>query len=100
MDNNTLIETQPVIEQPKVPFETPVLPENPVVTEANEAKSDNQSTEKSSPTEAVANIPNEVVAVEVSTEIPKPSAGFPIQSEGKGASRIVVEKIIGKIANL
>jgi len=96
MSDNTIIETQPIVEQPKVDLETPAVTGIPII----EVPSDNPDTQISTATEIPVEIPEEPISVEVAKEIPKPSAGFPIENGGSGASEIVEEKIVGETANL
>ena len=97
--DNTQIETQPKtigrVETPTVPAEIPVetsgFVEPTVFTPV----------ELPAGREIVPPAPIEgSVEVKTTTEVPKPSAGFPIKPESKGTSKIVLEKIQNITENL
>ncbi len=92
--NNT-IETQPIGR-----VETPITPEVPAEMGSIETSVSNINLEESPKQEISVTKAEEPVGVEVSTEVPKPSAGFAIDPKKTGASRIVLEKLIGAIENL
>ena len=97
MDNNTQIENLPVgagIENSVIPaeFETK--------TEATVASPVVPPITVSSQSETIVKPVEESAGVEVGADTPKTSAGFPIESKSAGASRIVLEKLIGAVANL
>ncbi len=96
MSDNTIIETQPIVEQPKVGLETPVVTEIPRI----EIPNNNPDTQVPLATETPVEIPEESISIEVVKETPTPSAGFPIKEGASGASRILLEKLIGAVANL
>jgi len=93
--DNTRIETQPT-----VGIETPIIPEASVEVGVTEVPPVIPPEEVLPKEEASAEILESPVGVEFSTETPKPSAGYQIQPGNQGASRIVLEKLTNKIANL
>jgi len=97
--DNTNIETQSKIigrsEIPTVPTEITV--ETSDLTEPTTITPVELPIEK----EVVSSEPIEgSIEVEATTEILKPSAGFPIRPESKGSSKIVLEKIRNVVENL
>lgn len=95
--SNIQIENLPVgagIENSVIPaeFETK--------TEVTEVPPIVSATTVSSQSETIVKPVEESAGVEVGADTPKTSAGFPIESKSTGASRIVLEKLIGAVANL
>ncbi|HOF78890.1 MAG TPA: hypothetical protein PKW94_00530 [Candidatus Dojkabacteria bacterium] len=97
--DNTNIETQPKIigraetstAPAEIMMETSGLVEPPVFTPM----------ESSTEEEVVSSEPIDgSIEVEATTEVPRPSAGFPIKPESKGTSKIVLEKIRNITENL
>ncbi|MDD3734821.1 MAG: hypothetical protein PHR67_08020 [Candidatus Cloacimonetes bacterium] len=92
---NNNIEIQPVR------VETPNTTEIPNGFNSVETVTSTPVGQESKAQEILPATPKASVGVEVTTEVlNKPSAGFPINPEDTGTSRIVLEKIIGKIENL
>ena len=77
-------------------LETPVVTEIPRI----EIPNNNPDTQVPLATETPVEIPEESISIEVVKETPTPSAGFPIKEGASGASRILLEKLIGAVANL
>lgn len=95
MDNNTRIETQPAVK-----VETSFIPEAQAEAGIVETPPVVASTAVSPQVEAIVESVEETTGLEVGADAPKTSAGFPIESKSTGASRIVLEKLIGAVANL
>ncbi len=93
--DNTNIETQPIGR-----IEAPIIPEVSVEVGSVETSFPNAENQQPSRTEVPSTKEDFSLGAEISIETPKPSAGFPINPESTGNSRIVLEKIIGKIENL
>lgn len=93
--DNIGIETQPIGR-----VETPIIPEVPAEMGSIKTPASNTNIQESPNQEIPAVKTEEPIGVEVSAETPKPSAGFAIDPNKNGASRIVLEKIIRKVENL
>lgn len=92
---NNNIEIQPVR------VEAPTTTEIPNGFNSVETATPTPVEQESKAQEVLSTTPKVSVGVEVTTEVlNKPSAGFPINPEDTGTSRIVLEKIRGEVENL
>ena len=95
--DNTRIETQPTVTGR---VETPAI-SSEIATEIGAVENSSAPVVEISPNvETTPELTETPVGVEVSTETPKPSAGYQIQPGSTGTSRIILEKMINKITNL